>query len=121
MSLSPIKNSIGAIFVPVSDMSRAAEWYGYLLGYERIDLSHSEKIGQLILENGVALLLDSHKEVVNSSQPLCFFWTEDIYRCKDFFIENNIELVTEIENIGTVSTLVFKDPDGNKLMVCQKQ
>jgi hypothetical protein len=31
-----------------------------------------------------------------------------------------VEIVRPIEDIGSVSTLVIKDPDANLLMICQR-
>jgi hypothetical protein len=46
--------------------------------------------------------------------------TKDIARVRIFLVENRVEIVREIENIGSVSTLTIRDPDGNLLMVCQR-
>jgi hypothetical protein len=72
------------------------------------------------MENGMNLILDSHKKVKNSSQPICSFWTEDIFAAKQFLAKNSVHPVNDIEDIGSVTTLTFQDPDGNLLMVCQK-
>ena len=117
---SPIRNQVGCVFVPVSDLSRAARWYSALFGLPPAEASHEGRIYDLPMQDGVALVLDSHRPVVNSSQPLAFFWTEDIQGARTFLRDLAVEVVREIEDIGSVSTLTFKDPDGNLLMVCQR-
>ena len=117
---SPIENKIGSVFIPVSDMQRAIEWYTRLFGLAANTTSHEGRIYDLPMTGDASLILDGHKPVANSSQPLCFFWTSDIQRAWVFLREQGVELVQEVENIGSVSTLTFKDLDGNLLMVCQR-
>ena len=117
---SPIVNKIGCVFIPVSNMPRAIEWYSRILGLPVKDTSHGGLIYDLSMQGEVGLILDGHKPVTNSSQPLVFFWTSDIHRARAFLAEHGIEIVKEIEDIESVSTLTFKDPDNNLLMVCQR-
>jgi len=117
---SPIQNKIGMVFIPVGDMSRAITWYNRLLGLPESQTSHEGKIYDLPMQDGPGLILDGHKPVTNSSQPLCFFWTDDLRAAYAFLKDNNVEIVSEPEDIGSVSTLTFKDPDQNLLMVCQR-
>jgi predicted enzyme related to lactoylglutathione lyase len=116
---SPIRNQIGAVFIPVSDVSRAIQWYSQLLGLPLRETSHEGKIYDLPMSGDTALILDAHKPVANSSQPLFFFWTDDIHAAYTFLKASGIALISEPEDIGSVSTLIFKDPDNNLLMVCQ--
>lgn len=120
MGSSPIENRIGCVFIPVSDMGRAIEWYSQLLGQPVKTTSHEGRIYDLPMNGDVGLILDGHRPVTSSSQPICFFWTGDIHQTRTFLAENSVEIVKEIEDVGSVSTLTFKDPDGNLLMVCQR-
>jgi len=117
---SPIENRIGCVFVPVSDMGRAIDWYSRLLDLPVNRTSHGGLIYDLPMQGETGLILDGHKRVANSSQPICFFWTGDIRRTHAFLVTNEAEIVGDIDDIGSVTTLVFKDPDGNLLMVCQR-
>lgn len=117
---SPIHNQIGIVFIPVSDMERAIRWYSQLFGLPVSVTTHGGKIYDLPMTGGVALLLDGHKPVANSSQPLVAFWTDDIRAAHAFLVSRSVELVSVPEDIGSVTTLVFKDPDTNLLMVCQR-
>jgi predicted enzyme related to lactoylglutathione lyase len=116
----PIQNQIGAVFIPVSDVERAIGWYSHLLGLPIASTSHEGKIYDLPMMSETALILDGHKPVTNSSQPLFFFWTDDIRAAYDFLKSSAIEIIGAKEDIGSVTTLTFKDPDGNLLMVCQR-
>lgn len=117
---SPIENRIGAVFIPVSDMPRAIAWYSRLLGVAVNDTSHGGLIYDLPMQGNVGLVLDGHKPVTNSAQPIVFFWTGALRHAYEFLVANNIALVREVEDIGSVSTLTFRDPDNNLLMVCQR-
>src|SRR5260221_7019472 len=118
--LSPLENKIGAVFIPVSDMPRAIAWYSRLFGLPPAATTHEGKIYTVPMAGETGLILDGHKPVVNSSQPLCFFWTSDIRAAEAFLTENGIERVGAVQDIGSVSTLTFQDRDGNWLMACQR-
>src|SRR5262245_34832316 len=118
---SPIENRIGQVFVPVTDMDRAIAWYSRLLGLPIAATSHEGKIYDVPVTGETRLALDGHQaKVTNSSQPLFFFWTPDIRAAADFLRANDITIVGEIANIGSVSLLRIRDPDNNLLMVCQR-
>jgi predicted enzyme related to lactoylglutathione lyase len=120
MMHSPIQNRIGCVFIPVSDMTRARRWYECLLGLPPSAVSHAGRIADLPMVGEIQLILDSHKPVVNSSQPLLFFWTDDLPATVGFLQQMAVEIVRPIEDIGSVLTLVSKDPDANLLMICQR-
>ena len=117
---SPIQNRIGCVFIPVSDMSRARLWYERLFGLPSSAGSHADRIANLPMVGDTQLILDSHKPVMNSSQPLLFFWTDDLRATETFLQQITVEIVRPIEDIGSVSTLVIADPDHNLLMICQR-
>lgn len=121
MNGSPIENRIGCVFIPVGDMKRAINWYSRLLGHPVKASSHEGRIYDLPLHGHLSLVLDAHRPVTNSSQPICFFWTSRIDQAKRFLTENNVGIVRDIEDVGSVLTLTFKDPDENLLMVCQRK
>ncbi len=118
---SPIQNRIGQVFVPVSSMDRGVEWYSWLLGLRVERASHGGTIYDVPMSGETRLALDANsKEITNSSQPLFFFWTEDIRASEAFLRRGGVEVLGEVEDIGSVSFLAFKDLDGNLLMVCQR-
>jgi predicted enzyme related to lactoylglutathione lyase len=118
---APIHNRIGMVFVPVSDIAAAGAWYSRLLGQPVQTTSHEGRIYGVPMAGEVGLILDAHRPVTNSSQPLCFFWTDDIQDSNSFLHAHGIEVTQPVEDIGGLFTLTFKDPDGNLLMVCQRK
>ncbi|MBI1296954.1 VOC family protein [bacterium] len=117
---SPIQRRIGCVFIPVSDMERARRWYGRLLDLPIGEASHQGKIVDLPMDGETQLILDGHKPVANSCQPLFFWWTNDLKETYRFLQSLHVDIVTPIEDIGSVSTLTFHDPDGNLLMICER-
>jgi predicted enzyme related to lactoylglutathione lyase len=118
---TPIQNRIGMVFVPVSDVVAAGAWYGRILGQPPQETAHEGNIYAMPMAGEVGLILDSHRPVANSAQPLCFFWTSDIGAADTFLRELGVEIVRPIEDIGGLFTLTFKDPDGNLLMFAQSK
>jgi len=119
MTTSPIENRIGSVFVPVSDMSRAVEWYSTVFGLPTDEASHEGTIYDVEMTGDVQLTLDANRPVENSSQPLCYFWTDDIDETETFLQSLEIPIVMGPEDVGSVTFLTIEDPDGNRLMVCQ--
>ena len=117
---SPIQNRIGCVFIPVSNMTRSRQWYERLLGLPPSTISHADQITALPMAGDAQLILDSHKPVATSSQPLLFFWTDDIHATEEFLQQLAVKIVRPIENIGSVLTLVIEDPDQNQVMICQR-
>ena len=118
---SPIENRIGQVFIPVRDMPRAIGWYGKILGLPTGQASHGDTIYDLQTQGETGLALDANKPDFDTSGPArFFFWTEDIRACLDFLQQHDVPIEGQIEDIGQVSLLQFRDPDGNPLMVCQR-
>jgi predicted enzyme related to lactoylglutathione lyase len=116
----PIHNQIGAVFIPVSDMERSIAWYSCLFDLPLHDTSHEGRIYDVPMQ-GTRLILDSHKPVdQNSVQPLCLFWTDDIATAYEYLEQNGVPILSSVQDIGSVSFLLFEDPDHNRLMICQK-
>ena len=109
------------VFIPVSDMDRAIDWYSRLFNLPAGEPSHTGTIYTVPMEGTAGLILNSTRpEVHNSSQPLCFFWTDNLKATREFLLEQDVPILNEPEDIGSVSTLIFHDPDNNLLMVCHK-
>ncbi len=96
-------------------------WYSRIVGLPVDRTSHDGTIYDVPMQGETCLALDTNKQpITNSSQPLCFFWTADIHTARGFLLANDVELRGEVQDIGSVSFLTFKDPDNNLLMVCQR-
>lgn len=115
--MSPILNQIGTVFIPVSDIAQARDWYCDLLG-----LPNDGEIlfGHLyvIPMNGTGIVLDSQ---IYSNQavfqvPAFHLNTNNIEEAYAYMKSKNIQIVTGIEDSQWFN---FKDPDGNMLMICK--
>jgi predicted enzyme related to lactoylglutathione lyase len=117
--MSIIKNKVGAIFIPVSDIRKAREWYCSILNLEPTYEIIAGHLCCIPLDNnGLNIVLDSN---VNSKEsfartPIFHFNTDDIHEAFQYMKDKGVELVTEIENGHWFN---FKDPDHNMLMVCK--
>ena len=116
--MSIISSKVGAIFIPVSNIISAREWYCSILNLEP---TYGIIAGHLCCipldNNGLNLVLDSNIYDQNSvyKNPAFHFNTDDIHKAYQFLKDRNVEFITEIENGHWFN---FKDPDGNALMVC---
>ncbi|WP_077618076.1 VOC family protein [Bacillus sinesaloumensis] len=121
---SPIKNTIGGIFIHVSDLKKSVEWYSNLLG-QAPDLNKVQSPVYNIPINGTtSLTLDDHSFDPTfihkpSPSPIFNFLVDDIDVAYEFIKSNDIEIVREIERVGeSFAWFNFKDPDGNVIMAC---
>lgn len=114
-----IMNRVGAIFVTVSDIEKAREWYCSILELEpTYDIIAGHLCCIPLDNNDQNLVLDSkiYTEDTYARTPIFHFNTDDIHAAFQFMRDKNVELVSEIEHGHFFS---FKDPDGNLLMVCK--
>ena len=116
---SPIQNRIGNVFVSVSDMERSIEWYSTLFGLSTGDVAHEGTIYDVEMAGETGLILDANRPMEHCSQPLCFFWTDDIEATREFLAGIDAPIHMGPEDIGSVTFLTFEDPDGNRLMACE--
>jgi catechol 2,3-dioxygenase-like lactoylglutathione lyase family enzyme len=56
----PIRNSVGAVFLHVTDMARAIDWYSGLFGVPPGDTSHEGLIYDVATDGDTGLTLDGH-------------------------------------------------------------
>ncbi|MBO0992459.1 VOC family protein [Bacillus sp. SD088] len=114
---SPILTEIGTVFIPVSNIDKARDWYCDILG---LTVEGDIQFGHLyvIPMNGTGIVLDSKiyaKDKVFKT-PVFHFNTEDIEEAFQFMKNKGVNLITNIEHGHYFN---FKDPDGNILMVCK--
>jgi catechol 2,3-dioxygenase-like lactoylglutathione lyase family enzyme len=115
--MNPILNKIGTIFIPVSNVEEARDWYCDILGL----IAEGEILyGHLYIVpmNGTGIVLDSkiYSEDNTFKTPLFHFNTNNIEQAYEYLRSKNVELTTEIEHNHWFN---FKDPYGNHLMVCK--
>ncbi|WP_246066999.1 VOC family protein [Paenibacillus koleovorans] len=122
LALSPIKNKVGGIFVPVKDIVKSRSWYCRVLGLNEADCEiHFDHLCTLPME-GTAVILDTMPMwggqesggAPSIETPAFMLLTDDLQRSLDYMKELGVELVTQIEHNHW---FVVKDPDGNKLMI----
>lgn len=114
--MGPILNQIGTIFIPVSNLKQARDWYCDILGLAADGEILFEHLYIIPME-GTDIVLDSKifsKEKV-FQVPAFHFNTKDIHEAYQYMKSKNVNLTTSIQN----NWFNFKDPDGNLLMVCQ--
>ncbi|MFJ5765972.1 VOC family protein [Lysinibacillus sp. NPDC093210] len=120
---TPIKNQIGGVFVPVRDLEKAREWYSKILGLEGGEICFGH-LYTAPMKGTAGLMLDTMPKWRNETgdistyqAPFIQLLTNDIQASYQFMKENDVELVTEIEDNFY---FVIKDPDGNLLMICKE-
>ncbi|HAM80263.1 VOC family protein [Ornithinibacillus bavariensis] len=114
---SPILNQIGTVFIPVSNIEKARDWYCEMLG---IKVEGDIQFGHLyvIPMEGTGIVLDSKiyaKDKVFRTAAF-HFNTENIEEAYCYMKEKGVELISDIEHNHYFN---FKDPDGNMLMICK--
>jgi Lactoylglutathione lyase and related lyases len=115
--MNPISNKINGIFIPVSHVEKARDWYCDILGLPTDGEIFFGHIYVLPME-GPDLVLDSkiYSPEHVFTVPAFQFHTTDIEQAYEYMRDKNVELTTGIENGHWFN---FKDPDGNLLMVCK--
>ena len=117
--VSPINMRIGAVFVHVTDMQRAVDWYSGLLGVDRRGTSHEGLIYDVPMDGPTGLTLDGHAHARGEFQPggpLLMLHADDIDAAHAFARDRAYD-VGPVEDIGTVSVFHLSDPDGNRLII----
>jgi hypothetical protein len=117
--VSVILSRVGGIFIPVSNIRDAREWYCGILGLEpTLDIIADHLCCIPLDNNGSNLILDSKIFHVDATyrNPAFHFNTDDIEKAYQFMTDRNVDLVTGIEHGHWFN---FKDPDGNLLMICK--
>ena len=113
--MSAIEREIGGVFVPVSDIERARDWYRSLLGLQpggEIVFGH---IHVLPMTEGSGLVLDSKGFAgPHDKKPAFHFNTSDVAAAREQAVAAGAREVGPVTD-GVFFT--FKDPDGNLLMV----
>jgi catechol 2,3-dioxygenase-like lactoylglutathione lyase family enzyme len=110
-----IEREIGGVFVPVSDIERARDWYSALLGLAPGGEVFFGHIHVLPMTEGSGLVLDSKGFAgPHDKKPVFHFNTSDVHAARAHAVAFGASDVGEVTD-GVFFT--FKDPDGNLLMV----
>ncbi|GGP11715.1 VOC family protein [Oceanobacillus neutriphilus] len=114
---NPILNQIGTVFIPVSNIEKARDWYCDILGLKtdgEILFGHL----YVIPMNGTGIVLDSKiyaKDKIFKA-PAFHLNTKNIEEAFQYMKNKGVHLITAIEHSHYFN---FKDPDGNMLMICE--
>lgn len=111
---TPITTEIGTVFVPVSDIAAARDWYTALLGLPKGNVLFGH-LYLLPMQSGSGLALDSKGFAgPHDRKPAFHFNTKQIAAAREHAIRLGAKDVSRVID-GVFFT--FKDPDGNLLMV----
>jgi len=115
---NPIMNRIGAVFIPVSDIEKAREWYCQLLGTPVVGDIQFGHLYVVPMAGETGLVLDSkiYGKEKQGKAPLFHFNAADIEAAYRYVKELGAVMLSGIEHDHWFT---FKDPDGNVLMVCK--
>ena len=115
---APIKNQIKCVFIPVSNIYKARDWYCKILQLPSDGEIIFEHLFVLSMQGTAGVVLDSKIYAPDKvfKMPVIQFSSDNIEHSFNYLRENGVELITDIENGHWFN---FKDPDGNILMVCQ--
>ena len=109
-----VSNEIGAVFVPVSDIVAARDWYCGLLAMEPGGVLFGH-LYVVPMRDGSGLVLDCKDfSGPHDRKPAFHFNAKDIPAAREHAVSSGAGEVSEITD-GVFFT--FKDPDGNLLMV----
>ncbi|MGE7600895.1 VOC family protein [Peribacillus sp. NPDC097675] len=116
--MNPILNQIGTVFIPVSNIEVARDWYSDLLG---IPVTGEILFGHMYVLPmvGTEIVLDSKifAEDRIYKVPPFHFNTTNVTEAYEY-IREIAECTTGIENDRWFN---FKDPDGNQLKISQRE
>ncbi|NMH69986.1 VOC family protein [Bacillus sp. RO3] len=120
MIKSPVKSKVNLVFIPVSNIERSKKWYSNILGLEEGEeyfdhLFVADMDGAGMVLDTMPMWKDENGSLPRLNFPAIQFATDNIYESYQFMKNNGVELVTDIQND---QFFIFKDPDGNVLMVC---
>jgi len=118
MSPSPILSKMGAVFIPVSSIEQARDWYCDILGVPADGEIWFEHLYILPMDGGADLILDSKIYTGDNvfKTAAVQLKTHDIKEAYAYMKSKQVELTTEIMHDQWFN---FKDTDGNHLMICK--
>lgn len=115
MTGAMIESEIGGIFVPVSDVLAARDWYCRLLKRPAVEDVLFGHLCVLPMKNGAPLLLDSKDfSGPHANKPLFHFNSKDLVGAREHAAANG---ASDISPIRDNAFFTFKDLDGNLLMI----
>ena len=109
----PLKTTNVTVGIPVSNLTRARQWYEALLKRNNPDLEPVDSIAEYQVSSTTWLQL--YEGPVNPNDWIFRFGVSDIHAERSRLLEMGIA-VSEVEEVpGVVAFCDFDDPDGNQL------
>jgi predicted enzyme related to lactoylglutathione lyase len=118
---SPIENEVASVFVHVSDLRRAAEWYSMVMGLPVLEERlNGGNVYWLMLEGGTGLTLDDNKSNTSETPHVRYMYkTSDIEEAHRYLEKKGVNVTSIDRPHPGLAFFRFTDPDGNSLMVTQ--
>jgi catechol 2,3-dioxygenase-like lactoylglutathione lyase family enzyme len=121
---SPLLNRSGAVFIPVRDIEKARDWYCRILGIPSSTVTIMNGHLCSLPVDGSGIILDTMPMWGGNAPggaptfrtPAFMLLTEELNASYAFMKNHGAELVTDIQDDHW---FVFRDPDGNMIMVCR--
>ncbi|MDG0790689.1 VOC family protein [Cohnella ginsengisoli] len=122
---SPIGRRVASVFIPVKDIERSRTWYCRLLGFEETERDILFGHICVLPLDGADVVLDTMPKwggaepggAAAIETPVLMLPTPDLEASLAYVDALGAERLTDIED---GHWFVFKDPDGNKLMICKE-
>ncbi|WP_295822832.1 VOC family protein [uncultured Deinococcus sp.] len=124
---SPLSPSIDGVFIHVRHLRRAAEWYSAVFALPIKEHELSQNYYTLNApDQRPWITLDDHAadpafHFRPAPHPICTFVSTDLVAARDHLAALGAELVGDVTEVHPgLSSLAFRDPDGNLLMaICR--
>lgn len=115
---NPIQNLIRGVFIPVSNIENARDWYCGLLDLPTDGEIFFGHIYVLYMKGQTNIVLDSKIYSPENvfKVPVLQIATDNIEESYEYMRSKNVEIITGIQNNQWFN---IKDPDGNSLMICK--
>lgn len=113
-----IQNQIRGVFIPVSNIEEARDWYCKIFDLPTNGEIFFGHIYVLPMQGDTNTVLDSkiYSPENIHKVPVLQFATDNIEKSYQYIQSLNVDIVTEIQNGHWFN---IKDPDGNVLMICK--
>jgi predicted enzyme related to lactoylglutathione lyase len=110
-------DGISVVWVPVSDMDRALEFYGDTLG---LDIEQQEDDWSLVVAGAVRVGLNGRSEEMSGGEGgavIAFAVSDDIETSVDELAAAGVEIAGGVSEYPWGKVATFLDPDGNELQL----
>ena len=117
MVINPV---VDAVFIHVTDMARAVDWYASLLDIPQGELSHEGLIADVLVRGETKIILDGHAHAhgiaIDRTGARLMFPTDDLDAAQVHARRLSAK-VSDPEDIGSAVVFYLEDPDGNLICI----